>query len=259
MEALSISSFFILGAIVGSFLNVVILRYNTGRSISGRSSCLSCGKKLFWYNLIPIISFLVQKGRCDNCKSAVAAQYPIVESVTAIIFSFIGFSLVSGPISAFSLLYALYEAIIFALLIVISAYDIRHKIIPDGLVYFFIGLSALSLFGFFNETRTFLFPHLFAGIGLAAFPTILWLVSRGRWMGLGDAKLLLGVGFILGPWLGISALVYAFWIGALFSLFLLSARGKEVTMKSEIPFGPFIVLGMAIAYFFNLNLFFLLL
>ena len=96
---------------------------------------------------------------------------------------------------------------------------------------------------------------LFAGIGLALFPATAWFLSRGRWMGLGDAKVLLGAGFLLGPALGISALVYAFWIGAIVSLFLLSTRGKEFTMKSEIPFGPFIVLGMAIAYFLNLDLF----
>mgnify|MGYP001570046706 FL=1 len=178
---------------------------------------------------------------------------------TAIIFVLVGTNLSSGDVALYRVLYAAYEAILWSLLVVISAYDIRHKVIPDIPAYAFIALSALSVFGFREVAGSFSLPHLLAGLGLALFPATLWLISRGRWIGLGDAKVLLGIGFLLGPSLGVSSLVYAFWIGALFSLFLLSMRGKEFTMKSEIPFGPFIVLGTAIAYFLNLNIVTLLL
>lgn len=251
--------FFIFGAIIGSFLNVVIFRYNTGRSVGGRSACFSCGKTLRWYELVPIASFVVQRGRCARCRSVISPQYPIVEVVSAIIFLLIGWDLFSEEISSYRTFFASYEMIVWSLLIVISAYDMRHKIIPDGLVYAFIALSVVSVFGFRETIGGFSLEYFLTGLCLAAFPAILWLVSRGRWMGLGDAKLLLGAGFLLGPTLGVSALVYAFWSGAVVSVFLLSVKGKGFTMKSEIPFGPFIILGMAIAYFFDLNLFSLLL
>ncbi|MEK7134346.1 MAG: prepilin peptidase [Patescibacteria group bacterium] len=255
MTTVTFVFFLIFGAIIGSFLNVFIIRHNTGRSLRGRSACASCGEKLLWYELIPVASFFMLRGKCRACKSRISPQYPLVETTTAIAFLLIGNNFLSGLISAERIVFSLYEMVLWALLIAISTYDIRHKIIPNGPVYAFIGLSALSLFGFLDGWGTFLFSHFFAGIGLALFPATAWFLSRGRWMGLGDAKVLLGAGFLLGPALGISALVYAFWIGAIVSLFLLSTRGKEFTMKSEIPFGPFIVLGMAIAYFLNLDLF----
>src|SRR3989344_1792899 len=85
---------FILGTIIGSFLNVVILRYNTGSSIQGRSGCMSCGKPLVWYELFPVLSFLFLLGRCGGCKSRISAQYPLVELLTGIIFllTFLQFS-----------------------------------------------------------------------------------------------------------------------------------------------------------------------
>jgi len=259
MHTIFLALFAILGAIIGSFLNVIILRYNTGRTVLGRSGCATCGAALQPKELIPIVSFFLLHGRCATCKSKISPQYPIVEGVTAITFFLIGLALFSEPVTQDRLILACYEGIIAALLIVISAYDIRHKIIPNAFVYTFIGISALSLLGFPPGLEGFSLSRLYTGIGLALFPTILWLVSRGRWMGLGDAKILLGTGFLLGPTLGVSALLYAFWLGALFSLSLLSKRGKEFTMKSEIPFGPFIVLGMALAYFFNLDFFLFLL
>ena len=79
--------FFIFGLIIGSFLNVVILRFNTERSFGGRSGCMSCRKKLFWYELVPLFSFLGLKGRCKNCKTKISWQYPLVEFITGLIFS----------------------------------------------------------------------------------------------------------------------------------------------------------------------------
>src|ERR1700752_70221 len=77
---------FVFGTIIGSFLNVVALRYNTGFSLGGRSRCFSCGKTLYWYKLIPLFSFLIQGGRCRKCHSQISIQYPLVEALTGLVF-----------------------------------------------------------------------------------------------------------------------------------------------------------------------------
>src|SRR3989344_5482997 len=139
---------FSFGAIIGSFLNVVALRYNTGKGIGGRSFCFSCGKNLHWYELVPILSFAVQKGRCRNCRSKISLQYPSVEIFTGLVFLALFFKfnhlLLISP--AFFTLLFLFFGIIMSILIVISVYDMRHKIIPDKLVFLFICFSFASLF-----------------------------------------------------------------------------------------------------------------
>jgi len=87
---------FALGAVIGSFLNVVIFRFNTSRSLSGRSACLYCGKELRWYELIPIVSFLLLRGRCASCKSRLSIQYPLVEFITAVIFVLVFYKILSS-------------------------------------------------------------------------------------------------------------------------------------------------------------------
>jgi len=228
---------FILGTIIGSFLNVVILRYNTGESIiKNGSRCFGCGKRLNWYELIPIVSFLIQKGRCRSCKSKISIQYPLVELLTGILF------LLIFQITHYSLLVTGYYFIIFSLLIIIAVYDFRYQIIPDLFVYLF------NFFALFNLFRIYDF---IVGLVFFGFFGLLWLVSRGNWMGLGDAKLALGIGWLLGLFKGILALLLSFWTGALVGIFLLFFFKKEYNIKSRIPFGPFLILGIIIAFFFG--------
>ncbi|MDO8510417.1 MAG: prepilin peptidase [bacterium] len=255
---------FVFGLIVGSFLNVIALRYNSGLSpLEGRSACFSCGKELRWYELLPVVSFLVQKGRCRACGSKISWQYPIVELLTATVF-------LLTYLKDFSPFNFSFFVIIFSLLIVIGIYDLRHKIIPDGLVYTFIALSLAKLFmpelGFV-EIPDFLDlvagPLFFLPLGL------LWFFSGGRWIGFGDAKLALGIGWFLGFIFGLSAVVLAFWVGAAVGILLLvGARLQSVmpqgmrlflgtrnlTMKSEIPFAPFLILGTVLIFFFPTDL-----
>lgn len=246
MDGLIISFIFILGAIVGSFLNVVILRYNTGRSIvTGRSACFSCAKKLGWYNMIPLLSFLFQGGKCSNCSSKISRQYPMVELLTGI--SFILLYLKFGLTSSF-----LFYSSIFSILIVIAVYDLRHKIIPDDFVYLLITL------GFFRLTYIYLFvsptmavSSFLGGSLMFMFLGFFWLISSGVWMGFGDAKLILGLGWLNTLCYGITALIYSFWLGAAIgvSINLLFRRIKEV------PFAPFLIAGFVIVFFYNSNLF----
>lgn len=238
---------------MGSFLNVVILRYNTGQSvIKGSSKCFSCGKNLKWHELIPVLSFIIQRGRCRNCKSKISIQYPLVELLTGLIF------LATFLITRYSLLVTGYYFIIFSLLIIIAFYDLRHKIIPNGFVYTFDILAFLSLFGIldfkFGISEDFLNRFL-VGIGFFGFFAAIWLLSRGRGMGFGDAKLALGIGWLLGWPKGFYALLISFWLGALAGIFLVFFYKKSYNIKSSIPFGPFLVLGALLAFFISINIY----
>jgi leader peptidase (prepilin peptidase)/N-methyltransferase len=245
------------GLIIGSFLNVVILRHGA-RTVGGRSGCLSCGAPLLWYDMVPVFSWLALAGRCRACGSRISAQYPLVEASTAVLFALVGLSGLSIPLKVIAL-------IIMALLVLITAYDIRHTIIPDEWAYGFAALAFISSspFALTQGGASGILMLLIAG-PLCALPLFaLWLVSGGRWMGLGDAKLSLGIGWLLGLASGISAIFLAFVIGAVISVCVLlpmqylrqrfglgggagritrlSGRGTGFTMKSEVPFGPFLI------------------
>jgi prepilin signal peptidase PulO-like enzyme (type II secretory pathway) len=247
--------FFILGTIIGSFLNVVVLRYNTGVSIArGRSFCFSCGKKLSWSELVPVLSFLFQKGKCCGCKSKISWQYPVVEVLTGLLFLAIFLKYGLEPISL------LIGFILVSVLIAITVYDIRQKIIPDGLVVIF---SIVSLINTIFIADVNLFWFLIAGPLLALPLFLIWLFSGGRAMGLGDPKLVLGIGWFLGPIYGLSALVLAFWIGAIYGLLMmllskLNFSKIKLNYKSEVPFAPFLILGFLLVFFFGFDVFNLL-
>jgi prepilin signal peptidase PulO-like enzyme (type II secretory pathway) len=246
---------FTFGLIVGSFLNVVIYRYNTGLTIGGRSKCMSCWKTLRWYELVPIFSFAVQRGRCRVCRAAIAWQYPLVEISTGLIFLLItNYELrITNAISVYTLYAICYMLIISSILIVITVYDLRHKIIPNGFVYAFIVLSFFSLIYNFGRFG-FEWQRFFAGLAYFAIFGTLWLVSRGRWMGLGDAKLMLGIGWLLPVPQSITAIILSFWIGAVVGILLLMGRRKKYTLKSEMPFAPFLVFGFFLVFFLGLSI-----
>ena len=257
---------FIFGTIIGSFLNVLILRYNTGVSpFKGRSFCFSCGKKLGFFELVPLFSFLWQGGKCTGCQSKISWQYPIVEALTGALFLavFIKFSGLIGLY--FNAWYILISLLVMTVLIFITVYDLKHKIIPDGAVIFFsilalakIGADFFLMAGTPEEIKTHLIWFLVAGPALALPLFLIWLFSRGRWMGLGDPKLVLGIGWFLGPVMGLSAIILAFWTGAIYGLTLLvlskfSWHGLKIDGKTEVPFAPFLVLGFLLVYFFNID------
>jgi leader peptidase (prepilin peptidase)/N-methyltransferase len=259
---------FIFGTIVGSFLNVLVLRYNTGVSaMKGRSFCFSCGKKLGPLELVPVFSFIFLGGKCAGCQSKISWQYPVVEALTGLLFVgvFVKYFGLTGL--TFNPWYMLISLIVMAVLVCITVYDIKHKIIPDGLVVTFSVLALLKILADFllmtstpEEIKIHLIWFLLAGPILALPLFLLWLFSRGQWMGLGDPKLVLGIGWFLGPVMGLSAIVLAFWTGAFYGLILLtlskfSWHGLKINGKTEIPFAPFLVLGFLLAYFFNIDVF----
>jgi leader peptidase (prepilin peptidase) / N-methyltransferase len=262
---------FILGAVVGSFLNVVVYRLGTGERIGhSRSRCFSCGKTLQWYELIPLVSFVIQRGKCRKCGSRISIQYPIVEFITGLLFSLLfskiidclpvqagGLPACAGRwITTFEIFLFLYLATIFSLLIAISIYDFRHKIIPNQFVYPFI---IIAFFFPVIQNSAFIIQnivsHTIAGFAAFSFFGGLWFVSKGRWMGFGDAKLALGIGFLLGPIQTLLALLMAFWIGTLVAVPIALLQGRN--LKMQIPFGPFLVVGYFVSWMWSEWLFLL--
>lgn len=241
---------FVFGAVVGSFLNVLGLRLHSGLSLGGRSSCAICRHQLSWYELIPVLSYLFLRGRCSSCHSKISPQYFIVEFLTGLLFASLYWVYNLTP-------YFLLITSVFCLYFTIVIYDIRHQIIPDALVYLSI---LLSLASYFLLPTSIL--DLLAGPILFSFFASVWFLSRGRAMGFGDAKLALSIGLLLGAANGFSAVMLAFWIGAVYGLGLMAmtrlypllSGGKKITMKSELPFAPFLVLGAWMSVIFNLDL-----
>ena len=255
---------FIFGAIIGSFLNVVIYRFHTGKSLNGRSHCMSCGTVLRWQELFPIFSYIRLGGKCRNCNSHIPSRYLGVELLTACTFVTLYYFLKATPV------FLIANIILFSILIVIVVYDMRHMIIPDelSLSVGVMALLLLTLTMFQTNSWAILLPSITAGFGAGAFFWGLWFISKGRWVGLGDAKLALPLGMIVGV-SGVYALViFSFWIGAIVSVALLVAerlleKGKThlhflatpLTIKSEVPFAPFLIAGFALVHIFHADIF----
>ncbi len=240
---------FLSGLIVGSFLNSIIYRLPTGESfLFKRSYCPHCKHRLGWRDLIPLLSFLILRGKCRYCKKPISWQYPLIESATGLLFVLIFWILnFNSLIGEWALVFYL---LITCFLIVIFAYDLKHYIIPDQVIYPAIIITLIFNFQFLisKQFSTFNYLILSAVLAAAFFLTIV-LISRGKWMGAGDVKLAFLMGLFLG-WPNILvALFLAFFIGAIIGVGLIASQRK--TLRSEIPFGPFLVAGTFIALFWG--------
>jgi leader peptidase (prepilin peptidase)/N-methyltransferase len=248
MEFLIYIFSFVLGLIVGSFLNSVIYRLETGENfLKGRSFCPHCKHILSWKDLIPILSFLILRGKCKYCKKKISLQYPLVEFFTGILFILAVF--IFGDQSFISLIF---YWILTCFLLIIFVYDLKHYLIPDRVIYpaIFLTLPYQSFkiwnFGHWNLFEVW---NLVLGILPSLFFLAIILISRETWMGFGDFKLSILMGLILG-WPNILvALFFAFLSGAIVGLVLIFFKKK--TLKSQIPFAPFLVSGTFFSMFFG--------
>ena len=228
------------GAVLGSFANVCIYRLPIQKSIvGGRSFCPKCKKKIVWYDNIPIISFLSLNRKCRKCKKIIPIQYFLVEILNIVLFSIIYF--VFG-ISLTSLLLMIL-AFVF---IIVFFIDLKHYIIPNILTF---PLMILGFVKSFDPNLNSLFPnYLNSLIGGMFGYGIIWSIiffykqiKNKEGMGLGDAKLLAAIGFWFG-WISIPFVIFSSSIVALI-LVIPSLLNKSRKFSSQIPFGPFIIIG----------------
>lgn len=247
--------FFIVGTAVGSFLNVLIDRIPKGKSVSrGRSKCDKCYKTLSAIDLIPVVSYLLLRGKCRHCNSSISAYYPVVELATGFLFSFTAWWLI-GKDSFLELVFSLF---ILSALTVIFFADLKYRIVPDKILYPAIVFSLLYLMltgiggapAFDSSTKSSIINNLSSGTLSFLFFFLLHSITRGRGMGFGDVKLSFLIGLFLGFPKIVFALYTAFLTGAMVSAILVVA-GKKKIIGDTIPFAPFLVTGTVISYFYG--------
>jgi leader peptidase (prepilin peptidase)/N-methyltransferase len=226
----------IAGLIIGSFLNVCIVRIPDERSVVTPSShCPRCLAPIHWYDNIPVVSWLLLRGRCRACNEPISARYPLVESLTALAWLLLFRTGLEPRV------FALY-AVLAAVLIVITFIDIDHRIIPDVITLPLILIAPGTAFVIKHITVIDSLVGIIAGGGLLWFIAEAYLrLRKQEGMGLGDVKMLAMVGGLLG-WEGaLFTLVTGSLVGTVFGLAAMLARGGKLDM--EIPFGPFLAAG----------------
>jgi len=236
----------VLGLMWGSFLSVVIWRLDDWRSIStGRSKCVHCDKPLPWYDLIPLVSYGLLRGRCRQCRQRISALYPVLEIVSAALFvllySRFGVSWEAGLL-----------LLVFSTMIVTFGYDAVHLLIVDQVVWVGLVLAAgwqlqrIAATGDWRGAGLLVVWGLLLGAGI---PLVLVLLGRGQWMGEGDVMLGLLAGVLLGYPNVLVAYFAAFLVGSIYGIGLIILARKKV--RDAVPFAPFLVVGSMLAFFYG--------
>jgi leader peptidase (prepilin peptidase)/N-methyltransferase len=248
---LSILSF-IFGASIGSFSQVVASRFHVAPITKGRSKCLTCGETLHVMDLIPIISFLLLKGKCRYCKSSYGISALIVEVLFGVTFLLLYKIVIVGQPSLFvSMLWLIYYTVLFSVLGIMALYDKAHSYIPVQFLSVFLVLTSGMQFLRFIDTPTI--ATLISPM-LVALPFLLiWLITKGKGLGFGDVIPFFGVGQFFGVLQGGAVLIVSVWLGALFGIYL-----KIISKKrglTAMPFVPFIVVAFLIVLFSDIDVF----
>lgn len=265
MQNISSLFIFIFGLLFGSFLNVVIFwlesadqetgelgKQKKRENILGRSFCPSCKHQLNFLDLIPVLSWVILKGKCRYCKEKISVQYPLVELFTGLMFLTTFLYLGGEDFSAIGLTKLLLLLIVNCLLLIVFVYDLKHKIIPDRIILPSILLAfsylLFAVWGGGLSFNSFLLT-LVSAIVAGGFFYALAAVSDGKWMGGGDIKLAFLMGLILGFPNILVGLFLGFILGSIFGVSLIAMR--KAKLQSEIPFGPFLITGTWVALFWG--------
>lgn len=241
-----------LGAVVGSFINVVIERTIAGEDwVRTRSRCDHCKRTIAWYDNIPLLSYALLGRRCRYCKKRISIQHPAVEFLTGVLFVWwyaIGFAFFQLTQKPLVLVQPVFWLIVGILLLIVFITDIKYMIIPD---YAVVGLGLLALLYrvYLAQAGVMRIEDLWwaivAGVAAAMFLGGIHLATLGKGMGLGDVKYGLVMGWLLGWQRMIVGLMVAFIMGAVVGVGLVIAKKRKI--KQELPFGPFLVTGTFLA------------
>lgn len=230
----------VLGVVTGSIVNATVLRTKAGLPIMGRAKCLSCVEPLAWFDLIPVVSYFVLKGRCRRCSSAIEWQYPAVEVAVGLLFALFSSRImldigVPGYITGTeNVILFIRDAVVSVFLVIIFLYDFRFSVIPDR-----FSIPAIILVILFNiMLGASTWSMLLGGLALGGFFSIQYLVSQGRWVGGGDIRMGLLMGFLLGLPLGMVALFWSYVLGAIAGVILIAFGHRK--LNSHVPFGTFL-------------------
>ena len=240
----------ILGGLWGSFANVCIYRLPKGKGVvSGRSHCPKCKKEIVWQDNIPIISYLILKGKCRKCKRKISSQYPMVEMINILLFLIIYFLFGISLTTILLMILSLSFLIIFFI-------DLKHFIIPNSLTF---SMMILGFIKSFDPNLNSIFPNYINSLigGLFGYGIIFSIIffykqiRKKEGMGLGDAKLLAVIGF----WFGWIAIPFVLFLSSIFALVSVipDLIKKNKKMTSQIPFGPYIILATIFYLVFKNN------
>lgn len=244
---------FIIGAAMGSFAYATTWRLKNERNFtSERSECEYCHHMLAAKDLVPILSWLWLKGKCRYCSAKIGIGHIIVEITLGLLFV-ISYWLWPSNITTvadwvnfgFWLIYLVFIAILFI-------YDLKWKLLPDKIVFPLIAIGALGTVTIclLQQQNWHLLLNAAEGVGVfAGFLGLLYLVSGGRWIGLGDVKLAIFMGLVLGMPNAVLGLIGSFYVGAIVTAPLLFA--KKLNAKSQVPFGPFLLTSFTLVFFFG--------
>lgn len=238
-------SFFALGAITASFMGVVAARLYTGESIlRGRSRCDACNTPLSPLSLVPVISYVISRGRARCCGARLSPLSPLSELLLGALFA-LSYVKLGMSIELPFLLASL------SVLLALVLYDLSHQILPSRLLFPFVIFAGIT--AVFSASA----PSDLVAVALTAFLigsslALIHVFSRGRMMGLADAPLALGLSLLVGP-AAFSGFVFSFWIGAVIGIALLLGRPAGSRMGIEVPFAPFLAAGFILAYFTQWN------
>lgn len=247
---------FLVGAIIGSFLHVLATRGKIGKSwISGRSECDICHKKLRWFDMVPVLSFILLGGKCRFCNKKIATRhllYEITFGIVAVIWMGVAMYFYAPLDSLVTILQVLYWFLVLMVLGYIALVDFEEFIIPDGSVVILVGSALLSL-GYRSIVAQEGIQDLVWSFMIAIVVTfgmfLLWYLTKGRGLGFGDVKLVLPLSLIVG-WPGALVGVFlSFLIGAVVGVGLICV--KKHAWKQPIPFGPFLILGFLLSVLFG--------
>ncbi len=241
---------FCIGLLVGSFLNCFIYRFEVGEKPEGRSYCPKCKHQLSYKDLIPVFSYIFLLGKCRYCGKKISIQYPLVELFTGVLFVFVGLKELE-VFSFMEIITFFYLLIVVFFLVFIFVYDLRHFIIPDftNFSLIFISFVYLVFYSFYNQDLQILLYGIYSAIGVFAFFFALWYFTSGKGMGFGDVKFVIFMGLFLGFPAIITGLFVSFILGAIIGITLIIIKKKKP--KSQIPFGPFLIIGTLLAYFYG--------